>query len=66
MIGGIGMPELIVIMIIVLIVFGAGKLPEIGKGLGKAIGNFKKSVNEEDDKKATRQLDDKEPADKPQ
>ena len=38
---GIGMSELIIIMVIVLIIFGAGKLPEIGAGMGKAIKNFK-------------------------
>ena len=38
---GIGMPELIIIMVIILIIFGAGKLPEIGAGMGKAIRNFK-------------------------
>ena len=43
---GIGMPELIIILVIVLVVFGAGKLPDIGKGLGKGIKNFKSSVNE--------------------
>jgi len=46
MIGGIGMPELIVVLVIVLIIFGAGKLPEIGAGLGKGIRNFKKATNE--------------------
>ncbi len=46
MIGGIGMPELIVILVIVLIIFGAGKLPEIGSGLGKGIRNFKKATQE--------------------
>lgn len=46
MIGGIGMPELIVILFIVLVIFGAGKLPEIGAGLGKGIKNFKKATNE--------------------
>lgn len=43
---GIGMQELIVIFLIVLLVFGASKLPEIGKGLGKAIGEFKKAGKE--------------------
>ncbi len=46
MIGGLGMPELIVILVIVLIIFGAGKLPEIGAGLGKGIRNFKKATQE--------------------
>jgi sec-independent protein translocase protein TatA len=41
---GIGMPELIIIGIIVLIIFGAGKLPEIGGGIGKSIKNFKDAV----------------------
>lgn len=41
---GIGMPELIIILIIILIIFGAGKLPEIGSGIGKGIRNFKKAT----------------------
>ncbi len=43
MIGGIGIPELVIILVIILIIFGAGKLPEIGAGLGKGIKNFKKA-----------------------
>jgi sec-independent protein translocase protein TatA len=43
---GIGMPELIVILVIVVLIFGAGRLPEIGAGVGKAIRNFKKSIKE--------------------
>lgn len=42
------MPELIIVLAIVFIIFGAGKLPEIGKGLGKGIRNFKKSFSEDD------------------
>ncbi|MBW2040110.1 MAG: twin-arginine translocase TatA/TatE family subunit [Deltaproteobacteria bacterium] len=43
---GIGMPELIIILVIALLVFGASRLPEIGSGVGKAIRNFKKSIKE--------------------
>ena len=46
---GIGMPELIIILIIIFIIFGAGKLPEIGKGVGKGIKNFKNSLSGKDD-----------------
>jgi len=43
---GLGMPELIIIMLIVLVIFGVGKLPQIGEGLGKAIRGFRKSMSE--------------------
>jgi sec-independent protein translocase protein TatA len=46
MFGSIGFTELILILAIVLIIFGAGKLPQLGEGLGKAIKGFKKSVHE--------------------
>ncbi|WP_447979620.1 twin-arginine translocase TatA/TatE family subunit [Candidatus Nitrospira bockiana] len=46
MFGSIGFTELILILFIVLIIFGAGKLPQLGEGLGKAIKGFKKSVHE--------------------
>lgn len=46
---GIGMPELLIILVIILIIFGAGKLPEIGGAVGKGIKNFKKSFQEQDD-----------------
>jgi sec-independent protein translocase protein TatA len=44
---GIGMPELIIILVIILIIFGAGKLPEIGAGMGKAIRNFRGESDKE-------------------
>lgn len=43
---GIGMPELLIILVIAILVFGATRLPEIGSGIGKAIRNFKKSISE--------------------
>lgn len=43
---GIGMPEMIVIAVIALIVFGPGKLPDLGKSLGEAIRGFKKAVDD--------------------
>jgi TatA/E family protein of Tat protein translocase len=46
MFGTMGISELIIILVIVLIIFGAGKLPQIGEGVGKALRGFKKEVNE--------------------
>jgi sec-independent protein translocase protein TatA len=43
---GLGMPELLIILVIILIIFGAGKLPDIGGALGKGIKNFKKAARE--------------------
>ncbi|BAI80459.1 twin-arginine translocation protein, TatA/E family [Deferribacter desulfuricans SSM1] len=43
---GLGTQELLIILVIVLVIFGAGKLPQIGEGLGKAIKNFKKAAND--------------------
>ena len=48
MIPGLGMTELLVILAIVLLIFGAGKLPQIGSGLGKAIRGFKDSIEGKD------------------
>lgn len=50
---GIGMPELIIILVIVLIIFGAGKLPEIGGAIGKGIKNFKKATKDSDEVEST-------------
>ena len=46
MLGSIGMPELIIILVIALIIFGPRKLPELGRSLGKSIGEFKRASNE--------------------
>ncbi len=55
---GLGMPELIVILVIIVIIFGAGKLPEIGAGIGKGIKNFKKATKEDEDDKIEDKKDD--------
>ena len=48
--GRLGLPELLVILLIVIVIFGANKLPQLGKGLGSAIKNFKEGMNENDHK----------------
>ena len=47
---GLGMPELLVVLVIIVIVFGVGKLPDLGSGLGKGIKNFKEATKDEDEK----------------
>lgn len=46
---GLGMQELIIVLIIVVILFGASRLPELGRGIGQAIKNFKKATTEPDE-----------------
>jgi len=58
---GIGMPELIIILVIILIIFGAGKLPEIGAGMGKAIKNFKGATSEPEKKEPDKIEEDNKP-----
>ncbi len=46
MLGRIGIPELIIILMIIILIFGANRLPEIGRGIGKGIRNFKDATKE--------------------
>ena len=55
----IGMPELIIILVIVLLIFGAGKLPEIGGAMGKAIREFRSGFSDKGDKKSEAQPEEK-------
>jgi len=47
---GLGMPELLVVLVIVVIIFGASRLPQLGEGLGKAIKGFKKGISGDNEK----------------
>ncbi len=49
---GLGMPEIVIILVIVLVLFGPSRLPGLGKGLGEAIGGFKKSLAAKEDQPA--------------
>ncbi len=53
MLGNIGWTELVLVLLIVLVVFGAGRLPQIGEGVGKAIRNLKRGLKTDDDIEVT-------------
>jgi sec-independent protein translocase protein TatA len=55
---GLGTQELIIILVIVVVLFGATRLPQIGSGIGQAIKNFKKSIKEADEIDVTPKKDD--------
>jgi len=61
---GLGMPELIVILIILLLIFGAAKLPEIGKAFGKTISEFKKGMRDIESGKEEEKKEEKPPVKK--
>lgn len=50
---GLGMPEMIVILVIILVLFGAKRLPQLGEGLGKSIRSFKKAMKDGSDREAS-------------
>ena len=57
---GIGFPELMIILVIIMIIFGAGKLPEIGSAFGNSIKNFKKSMKDAEEIQEATNLEDSE------
>ena len=57
---GLGIPELLIILVIVVLLFGAGKLPQIGSGLGEGIRNFKKGLKEKNEIDVTPKKEDEE------
>lgn len=44
---GLGLPEMLLVLVIVILIFGASRLPELGRGLGEGISNFKRSIRDE-------------------
>jgi sec-independent protein translocase protein TatA len=56
---GLGLPELLIILVIVVLLFGAGRLPQIGSGIGEGIRNFKKAMKEKNEVDVTPAKDDK-------
>jgi sec-independent protein translocase protein TatA len=53
LIGPLGLPEMLIILAIVILIFGANRLPELGKGIGSGIKNFKSSMKENTDEKSS-------------
>ncbi|SEA77369.1 sec-independent protein translocase protein TatA [Desulfuromusa kysingii] len=58
---GLGTQELLIIMVLVMIVFGAGKLPQVGGALGKGIRNFKKGINDDEEEQGHLSVSSEEP-----
>ena len=63
---GIGFPELMIILVIIMIIFGAGKLPEIGSAFGNSIKNFKKSMKDAEEIQEATNLEASEDSNNPE
>jgi sec-independent protein translocase protein TatA len=59
MFGSLGVPELLIILVIVVVIFGASKLPQLGKGLGEGISNFRDGLKGKDDKNLPKSPEEK-------
>ena len=59
MFGSLGMPELLVILVIVIVIFGAGRLPQLGRGLGEGIQNFRNGLRNAEEKRAAEEKKEK-------
>ncbi len=57
--GNLGMPEILIIVLVLLIFFGAKKIPELAQGLGKGIREFKKAVKDTDDDPDSKKVEEK-------
>jgi sec-independent protein translocase protein TatA len=57
---GLGTPELVIILVIALVIFGGSRLPQLGEGLGKAIRGFKKGISDSHEEAAKKEDKDKE------
>lgn len=64
LLGSFGLPEILVILLILVLIFGARKLPELGRGIGEGIKNFRTSMRAEDDSSSTENGDAAKPNDR--
>lgn len=56
---GLGFPEIVLILVILVVLFGASRIPELGKGLGEGIRNFKKAIKDDEGKRNNSELEKK-------